>query len=100
MIQGSWLLKLITIGSLFIGTTGFVSDKGLPVIKGKKVVAIVNGDSIPLDELNHELATLHQEVKGEEKVGKEKVSDLLRRLINTRLIIQEAKRMGLHEIKE
>jgi hypothetical protein len=37
---------------------------------------------------------------GREKVAKEKRFELLKRLINTRLIIQEARRMGLDELKE
>jgi parvulin-like peptidyl-prolyl isomerase len=37
---------------------------------------------------------------GNEKVAEERRSELLKRLINTRLIIQEARRMGLDEIPE
>jgi hypothetical protein len=37
---------------------------------------------------------------GDQKAEKERISGLLKRLINTRLIIQEARRMGLDELKE
>ncbi len=59
MKRYSWTLRIIVIIFLFIGTVGFVSDKDLPVIKGKKTLATVNGEPITLDEFNQELATLH-----------------------------------------
>jgi parvulin-like peptidyl-prolyl isomerase len=83
---------------LFLGTTGFASDQKLPTIAGKKAVATVNGDPITLDEFNQELSSLTAEKSAERK--KDVESDLLRRLINARLIIQEARRMGLDELKE
>jgi len=94
------MLIIILATSLPIGTIGNASDKDLPIVRGKKTVASVNGEPITLDEFNQELATLHQRMGGDEKAGKEKFSGLLRRLINTRLIIQEARRMGLDELKE
>ncbi len=96
----SWILRALAVILLFIGTTGFVSDKDLPIMKGKKTVAMVNNEPITLDEFNQELATIHQEIGGDQKAEKEKISGLLKRLINTRLIIQEARRMGIDELKE
>jgi len=96
----SWVSRVLAVILLFIGTTGFVSDKDLPTIKGKKTVATVNDEPITLDEFNQELATLHQGIGEDQKAEKEKLSELLKRLINTRLIIQEARRMGLDELKE
>src|SRR5512139_1014436 len=93
--QPNRIIGAILATFFFMGITGFVSDKDLPVIKGKKIVATVNGEPITLGELNEELAVLHRGVKGKEKVGKEQISNLLRRLINTRLIVQEGRRMGL-----
>jgi hypothetical protein len=80
---------LLTIG-LCVGMAGIASGQDLPVIKGKKVVATVNGEPITLDEFNREGALAPQENK----------SELLRRLINAGLIIQEAKRMGLDGLPE
>jgi len=94
------MLKVATAIFLFIGTVGFVSDKDLPVVKGKKTVATVNDEPISLDEFNQELATIPHGIGGDQKAEKEKISALLKRLINTRLIIQEARRMGLDELKE
>jgi parvulin-like peptidyl-prolyl isomerase len=96
----SWMSKVLAVILLFIGTTGFVSDKDLPTIRGKKTVATVSDEPITLDEFNQELATLHQGIGEDQKAEKEKLSELLKRLINTRLIIQEARRMGLDELKE
>ena len=96
----SWTLRIIAVIFLFIGTVGFVSDKDLPIMMGKKTVATVNNEPITLDEFNQELATIPQGIGGDQKAEKEKISGLLRRLINTRLIIQEARRMGLDELKE
>jgi len=85
---------------LLTGTTGFASDKALPVVGGKKTVATINGELITLEEFNQELSMLSEGAGGSEKVTKEKRIELLKRLINTRLIIQEARRMGLDELKE
>jgi len=81
-----------------VGIIGIVFGQDLPTIKGKKTVATVNGEPITLDEFDQELATIHQGMGGEQKTEKEKISGLLKRLINTRLIIQEARRIGLDEL--
>jgi len=95
------MVKIILLAiSLFIGSLGVASGQDLPVIKGKKVVATVNDEPITLEEFNREIASLDQGMSGERKVEKEKSSELLKRLINARLIIQEARRMGLDELKE
>ena len=85
---------------LLTGTTGFASDKALPVVEGKKTVATVNGEPITLEEFDQELSMLSEGAGGNDKVAKEKRIELLKRLINTRLIIQEARRMRLDELKE
>jgi parvulin-like peptidyl-prolyl isomerase len=96
----SSVIKIALAVLLLIGTIGFASDKGLPVVEGKKTVATINGEPITLEEFNQELSMLSEGTGGREKVAKEKRFELLKRLINTRLIIQEARRMGLDELKE
>ncbi len=97
------LLKMVTfllMGLFFANITLEASAQDLPVIKGKKIVAIINGEPITLDQFNRELMAIRKgtgETKGD---GKENLQGLLNRLINTRLIIQEAKRMGLDRLKE
>jgi parvulin-like peptidyl-prolyl isomerase len=100
MRDDSWLSTTVLAVFLVFGSVGFLSGQDLPIMKGKKVVATVNGEPITYDEFNRELTPLHQEIGGDQKAGKEKMSGLLKRLINTRLIIQEARRMGLDELKE
>ena len=94
------ILKMILGISLFIGITRLASAQNLPVVQGKKIVAVVNEEPITLDEFNRELGILYQGREGEKKVPKEKNLELLNRLINAKLIFQEARRMGLDELKE
>jgi len=89
-------LFVVTVGML----PGFGAEQNLPVVKGKKIVASVNEELIPLDDFNKELRMLHQGATEEKRGGKGDPQDLLNRMINTRLIIQEARRMELHELKE
>ena len=85
---------------LLTGTSGVASDKDLPVVGGKKAVATINGEPVTLEEFNQGLSMLSEGTGGNEKVAKEGRFELLKRLINTRLIIQEARRVGLDEIPE
>jgi parvulin-like peptidyl-prolyl isomerase len=75
---------------LLVGGVGVGSGQDLPVIKGKKVVATVAGEPITLDELNRDLAS----ASGGRK------SEVLGRLINVSLVVQEGKRIGLDELPE
>jgi len=96
------LMKFIGISATlsFIAVPGLSAQQNLPVMKGKKVVASVNGEPVTLDEFNRELAVLQEGMGKGKKVGKDDRSALLNRLINTRLIVQEGKRMGLDELPE
>ena len=85
---------------LYIGPMGFASEQNLPMAQGEKIVATVNDEPITLEEFNQELASLHAGIIEEKKVGEKKESELLRRLINIRLILQEARRIGLDELPE
>ena len=96
----SSIMRIALAVLLLAGTIGFASNKALPVVEGKKTVATINGEPITLEEFNQELSMLSEGTGGNEKVTKEKRIELLKRLINTRLIIQEARRMGLDELKE
>ena len=92
-----WSLALgVTLAvGLCVGVVVTSPGQDLPVIKGKKAVASVNDEPITLDEFNRELALSHGN-----KAGKEDRLELLKRLINVRLIIQEGRRMGLDELRE
>ncbi|HUL31444.1 MAG TPA: peptidyl-prolyl cis-trans isomerase [Thermodesulfobacteriota bacterium] len=90
MKQSSWKWIVVLLAGLVLGGAGIASGQDLPVIDGKKVVATVAGEPITLDEFNRDLALAHGASR----------SEVLRRLINVRLIIQEAKRIGLNELPE
>ena len=89
-----FVLAMSVLIFLVTATTHAAMGQALPVIKGKKTVATVNDEPIPLEEFNREVLSL--KAAGDKK----KEDELLKRLINTRLIIQEARRMGLDELKE
>jgi hypothetical protein len=95
----SWILRIILAGSLLLVSNGFGSEEKLPVIGGKRIVATVNDEVITLKEFKEELASLQEAGAKKGSQGKEE-GELLKRLINARLIIQEARRMGLDELKE
>lgn len=75
-----------------IGPATFAAEQKLPVIKGKKIVAMVDDEPITYDEFKQNLGI--EEGGGNPK----KEKDLLRRLINTRLLVQEGKRIGLDQL--
>ncbi len=94
------ILKLILIASFLLGTHGFASDIKLPVIDGKKTVATVDGDPITLKEFNKAIASSHAGRPGGQSPGRIDFSGMMKRLINIRLIVLEAKNMGLAELPE
>jgi parvulin-like peptidyl-prolyl isomerase len=76
------------------------SAQDLPLVKGKKIVASVNGEPITLDELAQEIAAIKKEGAPGTKADRKTELNLLQRLINTRLIVQEAKNIGLDKLPE
>jgi hypothetical protein len=75
------------------GAGAFAAGPDLPIVKGKKAVATVNGEPISAEEYNRELASLPAGDAAQK-------DELLRRFINARLIVQEGKRAGLNELAE
>ena len=78
----------------------FAFAQDLPLVKGKRIVASVNGEQIALDELAREIAVLKKEGTPGAKVDRKVELDVLQRLINTRLIVQEARNIGLDKLPE
>jgi len=82
----------------------------LPTVNGKQVVATVAGEPILLEEFNRELMNMHRiqsddgqgaPVKDSEpQAGKISYRDTLQRIIDTRLILQEAHNIGIDELPE
>ncbi len=84
----------------FAGIAEGAGDPKLPVIRGKEAIATVNGEPITLDQFLRTMASIHEEA-GEKKVGGSRnLSAILDRLINIRLIYQEARNIGLDELED
>ncbi len=80
------------------GPNAFAQD--LPVLKGKKIVASVNGEPITLDALDQEMAVIKKDGGSGTRVDRKVELDVLQRLINTRLIVQESRNIGLDKLPE
>jgi hypothetical protein len=100
MKQALVILKSIVIFLLVISSHGLASEKKLPVIDGKATVATVNDAPITLEEFNRAIAASHATRPGKKKAGRIDYSSILDRMINTRLIVVEARNMGLDELPE
>ena len=70
-------------------------------VSGKnQVLASVNGTPITRDQFGQALLSLHQGVKEEATRVRKNPSELLDRMINAELILQEAKAIGLDDLPE
>ena len=83
-----------------MAATGFAAEPPLPRFGGKEVVATVNADPITMEELNQALGMRHAEMAAGTKVGKVDYTEILNRLITIRLILLEARNIGLDELPE
>ncbi len=85
-----WIPACTVLVALTIGS-GWAQD--LPVVKGRKIVASVQGDPITLDEFNRQRPA---------SAPTDTAADLrlLKRLIDLRLIAQEGRRMELDKLPE
>ena len=92
-------LFFMVIFILFSLSTG-ASEPPYPIIKGEPTVALVNGEAITLDEFSRALESIHLSKMEEQKVKKIDYREILDRLITTHLIVQEGKKIGLHELAE
>jgi parvulin-like peptidyl-prolyl isomerase len=95
--------KFVFVGLIYLllmGPLGNTFGGELPVIDGKIAVATVNDEPITLEELNDALAESHAERSGEGEAGRIDYSQIMKRLINTRLILLEAENIGFYEVPE
>lgn len=93
-------LKFILIVFLLFQAQGFASSPKLPLINGKKTVATVNNELITLEDFNRAIESSHASRSRGNKAGRIDYSGILNRLINTRLIVLEARNMGLDQLPE
>ena len=92
------ILSLALICWLLTGLPGYGSEKKLPVIDGKTAVATVNDEPITLEELNQAIGASHAKRSGEKKAGRIDYSAIVNRLVNTKLILLEARNMGIQDL--
>lgn len=76
------------------------ATSALPVRGGRPIVATVNGAAISLDELEMELDRSADRAHLRKGYGRAGDFEVLERLINVRLVAEEAARMGLSDLPE
>ena len=100
MKQMKQALFITVICLLFAGPKGYASEWRLPVIDGKVAVATVNDEPITLEELKRAIAASHAARPGAKTAGNIDYSRIINRMINTRLVVLEARNIGLDELPE
>lgn len=64
-------------------------------------VAVVNDDNITLKNLNDALSSSHEVMSDDKKkAAKVDYSEIIKRLVNVKLVIQEARKIGIDELPE
>jgi len=81
------------------GSAG-AAEADLPVVRGEKILATVNGEPITLNNYRKQFASIHEGATGNEQVRKKDPAEILDRMINGMLVVQEAVTMGLDELPE
>jgi parvulin-like peptidyl-prolyl isomerase len=91
----------MAVALLFLSVEqGFPAGKDLPLVGGKPTLAMVNGEPLTLEEFDRALAGIHGGMTDNATQSRPNPSQLLDRLINVRLILQEARNIGLDELPE
>ena len=91
----------IAVALLFLAVEqGFPAGKDLPLVGGKPTLAMVNGEPLTLEEFDRVLAGIHGGMTDNAIQTRPNPSQLLDRLINARLVLQEARNIGLDELPE
>jgi hypothetical protein len=91
-----WFLAAL----LLPGGVSVAADSRLPSIAGKQAVATVNGEPITVAEFRKSLDFLHRGVSEKETEHERNFSVLLQRLVNAKLLLQEARNIGLDALPE
>jgi hypothetical protein len=94
------IIQAISLLSILFAL-GSVPGPDLPEIGGVEAIAVVNGEPITLEDLFEQIDMVHTELSdGSARVALPQPSELLGRLIDARLILQEARNIGLDELPE
>jgi len=100
MTQLFWAMVTCLGVFLYTGTWVAAATAKLPVVQGKRIVAKVNGEPVFLDDLNQSSAASRAGTATGKKVDGTRRAEILQRLINARLVVQEARKMGLDDLPE
>jgi hypothetical protein len=91
----------IAVVLLFLAVEqGHPAGKDLPLVGGKPTLAMVNGEPLTLEEFDRVLAGIHGGKTDNAIQSRPNPSQLLDRVINARLVLQEARNIGLDELPE
>jgi len=91
----------VAVALLFLAVgQGFPAGKDLPLVGGKPTLAMVNGEPLTLEEFDRALAEIHGGITDNATRTRPDPSHLLDRMINARLILQEARNIGLDELPD
>lgn len=90
----------VATGLLALAACADAAAQTLPARNGRPVVAAVNGDAIFLDELVREAGAAADLARLRQGLGTAGDIERLDRLVNIRLIVQEAAHMGIAEAPE
>ena len=90
----------VATGVLVVLMCGGAAGQALPVKNGRPVVAQVNRDSISLDELVMQLDPSADLARLRRGIARPQDLEILDRMVNMKLIVQEAATMGLDETPE
>lgn len=95
-------IRAIASGAILCSVAFAAGATGkLPVIGGKEAVASVNGEPITVADLLGQVDAFHRGVvEPDAKIRRPDPSALLERIIDARLIVQEARRIGLDQLPE
>ena len=72
----------------------------LPLVGGKRALASINGEPVTLEEFERVLDGIHSEMTDNTQRSMPHPSQLLERLINAKLVLQEARNIGLDGLPE
>ena len=91
-------VHLVVVTGLFVVLThASATGQTLPVRNGRSAVAVVNGDAISLDEFVLQFGPSADRARLRRGSASREELEVLGRLVNMKLIVQEASRMGLDE---
>ncbi|MBI5576035.1 MAG: peptidyl-prolyl cis-trans isomerase [Deltaproteobacteria bacterium] len=95
-----FLLTIVVCFLAFAAIEGGAADPKLPEIGGKPALASVNGEPVTLHEFYNVLASIHEGVSDNSAKAHSSPSAILERIINAKLILQEARNIGLDSLTE